>query len=99
MEESFEHKHLRYAELAAQAQHGSWSTKVYPVKVGCRGFVEGGRKETEGGDSEMPELAIEPSEGVVSLSMKGGELLCHPFLTNWSLWSCFNHQQQISGTC
>lgn len=39
MEEAYERKHLRYAELAAEAQHRGWSTEVRPVEVGCRGFV------------------------------------------------------------
>ncbi len=38
-EEAYEHKKLRYTELAADAQQRGWKAKVYPVEVGCRGFV------------------------------------------------------------
>lgn len=39
MEEAYERKHLRYADLAAEAKHCGWNTEVCPVEVGCRGFV------------------------------------------------------------
>lgn len=38
-EEAYERKKLRYTELAADAQHRGWNAQVYPVEVGCRGFV------------------------------------------------------------
>ena len=38
-DEAYERKHLRYAELVAEAQHRGWNTEVRPVEVGCRGFV------------------------------------------------------------
>ncbi|TWW66492.1 hypothetical protein D4764_20G0005240 [Takifugu flavidus] len=38
-EEAYEHKKLRYTELAAEAQRRGWNPRVYPVEVGCRGFV------------------------------------------------------------
>ncbi len=38
-EEAYERKKLRYTELAADAQQRGWKAKVYPVEVGCRGFV------------------------------------------------------------
>ena len=38
-EEAYEPKKLRYTELAADAQQRGWKAKVYPVEVGCRGFV------------------------------------------------------------
>ena len=38
-EEAYEPKKLRYTELAADAQQQGWKAKVYPVEVGCRGFV------------------------------------------------------------
>ena len=38
-EEAYEHKKLRYTELAADAQQQGWNAKVYLVEVGCRGFV------------------------------------------------------------
>ena len=34
-----ERKHLKYSELAAECQEAGWKAKVYPVEVGCRGFV------------------------------------------------------------
>lgn len=37
--EAYERKKLRYIELAADAQQRGWKAKVYPVEVGCRGFV------------------------------------------------------------
>ncbi|KAJ8349703.1 hypothetical protein SKAU_G00248330 [Synaphobranchus kaupii] len=39
VEESYECKKLRYAEIAADAQQRGWKAKVQPVEVGCRGFV------------------------------------------------------------
>uniref|UniRef100_A0A3P9H1W7 Reverse transcriptase domain-containing protein n=1 Tax=Oryzias latipes TaxID=8090 RepID=A0A3P9H1W7_ORYLA len=39
IEEAYERKMLRYAELAADAKEQGWSVKVRPVEVGCRGFV------------------------------------------------------------
>ncbi|TWW57325.1 hypothetical protein D4764_07G0000440 [Takifugu flavidus] len=37
--EAYERKRLRYANLAAEAEERGWSVKVWPVEVGCRGFV------------------------------------------------------------
>ncbi|TWW81830.1 hypothetical protein D4764_01G0016450 [Takifugu flavidus] len=37
--EAYERKRLRYANLAAEAEGRGWSVKVWPVEVGCRGFV------------------------------------------------------------
>ena len=39
VEEAYERKKLRYADLAADAQQRGWKAKVCPVEVGCRGFV------------------------------------------------------------
>ncbi|KAL3976668.1 homeobox protein Meis3 [Sarotherodon galilaeus] len=39
IEEAFERKKLRYANLAAEAEDRGWKIKVRPVEVGCRGFV------------------------------------------------------------
>lgn len=39
VEEAYERKKLRYAELAADAQQKGWKAKVGPVEVGRRGFV------------------------------------------------------------
>lgn len=39
IEEAYECKKLRYAELAAEARQQGWHPKVHPVEVGCRGFV------------------------------------------------------------
>ena len=39
VEEAYERKSLKYAELAAEAEQHGWKAKVCPVKVGCRGFV------------------------------------------------------------
>ncbi|KAJ8010190.1 hypothetical protein DPEC_G00072420 [Dallia pectoralis] len=38
-EEAYERKKLRYTDLAADAQQRGWRAKIYPVEVGCRGFV------------------------------------------------------------
>ncbi|KAL6471530.1 hypothetical protein MHYP_G00201800 [Metynnis hypsauchen] len=38
-EEAYECKKLCYTELAANVQQRGWNAKVYPVEVGCRGFV------------------------------------------------------------
>ena len=39
VEEAYERKKLRYADLAAEAGQRGWKAKVCPVEVGCRGFV------------------------------------------------------------
>ena len=39
VEEAYEWKKLRYAELAADARQQGWKVNVCPVEVGCRGFV------------------------------------------------------------
>ena len=39
IDEAFELKGLRYANLAAEAEGWGWNVKVWPVEVGCRGFV------------------------------------------------------------
>ena len=39
IDEAFERKRLRYAKLAAEAEGRGWNVKVWPVEVGCRGFV------------------------------------------------------------
>ncbi|KAK7898520.1 hypothetical protein WMY93_019373 [Mugilogobius chulae] len=38
-DEAYERKKLRYSQLAAEAEERGWSVLVYPVEVGCRGFV------------------------------------------------------------
>ncbi|XP_049901864.1 uncharacterized protein LOC126391274 [Epinephelus moara] len=37
--EAYEHKRLKYAELAADAEQRGWKATVLPVEVGCRRFV------------------------------------------------------------
>ncbi|RXN10684.1 hypothetical protein ROHU_028636 [Labeo rohita] len=39
MTAAHERKHLKYSVLAAECQEASWRTRVYPVEVGCWGFV------------------------------------------------------------
>ena len=39
IEEAYERKKSKYAEIAAQAEHNGWRTEILPVEVGCRGFV------------------------------------------------------------
>ncbi|KAK0139173.1 Retrovirus-related Pol polyprotein from type-2 retrotransposable element R2DM [Merluccius polli] len=39
IDEAFERKRLRYANLAAEAEGRGWNARVWPVEVGCRGFV------------------------------------------------------------
>ncbi len=39
IDEAFERKRLRYADLAAEAEDRGWKVNVHPVEVGCRGFV------------------------------------------------------------
>ena len=39
VEEAYERKKLRYAELGAEAELRGWKVRVCPVEVGCRGFV------------------------------------------------------------
>lgn len=39
VEEAYERKRLRYADLAADAQQQGWKAFVRPVEVGCRGFI------------------------------------------------------------
>lgn len=37
--EAYERKKLRYTDLAEDAQQRVWRARVYPVEIGCRGFV------------------------------------------------------------
>ncbi|KAJ8352263.1 hypothetical protein SKAU_G00237390 [Synaphobranchus kaupii] len=39
VEEAYERKKNKYSELAIQAAQNGWKTKIFPVEVGCRGFV------------------------------------------------------------
>ncbi|XP_061886207.1 uncharacterized protein LOC133636324 isoform X3 [Entelurus aequoreus] len=39
IDEAFQRKRLRYTNLAAEAEARGWNVKVWPVEVGCRGFV------------------------------------------------------------
>lgn len=39
VDEAYELKRLRYANLAVEAEERGWNVKVRPVEVGCRGFV------------------------------------------------------------
>lgn len=39
VEEAYERKKLRYAELAAEVRQQGWRAEVRPVEVGCRGFI------------------------------------------------------------
>ncbi|MGH0119867.1 UNVERIFIED_CONTAM: hypothetical protein FKN15_059248 [Acipenser sinensis] len=39
VDEAYERKKLWYAQLAAEAEQRGWRVQVYPVEVGCRGFV------------------------------------------------------------
>ena len=39
IEEAYERKKSKYAEIAAQARRNGWRAEVLPVEVGCRGFV------------------------------------------------------------
>lgn len=41
MEEAYELKKLRYAELVDEAEDQGWKVEVWPVEVGCTGFVAG----------------------------------------------------------
>ena len=36
---AYERKAAKYADLAAECREAGWSTTIYPVEVGCRGFV------------------------------------------------------------
>ncbi|MDF4285595.1 hypothetical protein P3436_25190, partial [Vibrio parahaemolyticus] len=39
VEEAYERKKLRYADLRAEAEQRGWKTRICPVEVGCRGFI------------------------------------------------------------
>ncbi|KAK7886737.1 hypothetical protein WMY93_026358 [Mugilogobius chulae] len=39
VDEAYERKSLKYSDLAAEAEQRGWKARVYPVEVGCRGFV------------------------------------------------------------
>ncbi|MDG2555412.1 hypothetical protein P7M41_25800, partial [Vibrio parahaemolyticus] len=39
VEEAYERKKLRYADLGAEAEQRGWKTRICPVEVGCRGFI------------------------------------------------------------
>ncbi|KAJ8356842.1 hypothetical protein SKAU_G00196360 [Synaphobranchus kaupii] len=39
IEAAFERKKTKYSELAAECREAGWKTTIYPVEIGCRGFV------------------------------------------------------------
>ena len=39
VEEAFERKKNRYFDLATEAAQNGWKTSIFPVQVGCRGFI------------------------------------------------------------
>ncbi len=39
VEEAYERKNNKYSDLAAEASQNGWKTNIFPVEVGCRGFV------------------------------------------------------------
>lgn len=39
IQEEYERKKLRYADLVAECQEKDWRATTYPVEVGCRGFA------------------------------------------------------------
>ena len=39
LEAAHERKRAKYADLVAECREGGWSTRLYPVEVGARGFV------------------------------------------------------------
>lgn len=39
VEEAYERKKTKYSELATEAAQNGWKTKIFPVEVGCTGFV------------------------------------------------------------
>lgn len=39
IEAAFERKKAKYSELAAECREAGWKTTIYPVEVGCRGFM------------------------------------------------------------
>ena len=39
IQEAHEKKRLKYTDLASKIGNRGWDTKIYPVEVGCRGFV------------------------------------------------------------
>lgn len=39
LESAFERKKEKYAELAAACIEAGWRAFIYPVEVGCRGFI------------------------------------------------------------
>ena len=39
VDEAYERKSLKYADITAEAEQRGWRTKLLPVEVGCRGFV------------------------------------------------------------
>lgn len=38
-QQDFERNKLKFSELATEAEQRGWSAKIYPVEVGCQGFV------------------------------------------------------------
>lgn len=39
VEEAFKRKKNKYFDLAAEASQKDWKTSIFPVEVGCKGFV------------------------------------------------------------
>ncbi len=44
VEEAYERKKNKYSDLAAEASQNGWKTSIFPVEVGCRGFVNRGNR-------------------------------------------------------
>lgn len=55
IEAAFERKKAKYAELAAEYREVGWKTTIYPVEVGCPGYV--GLPTTRGRRSDWREAA------------------------------------------
>lgn len=83
--EAYELKRLKCAEIAAEAEQRGWRTQVLPIEVGCRGFAAASttkllkamgargqafRRAVKSGTPGTPDVAVEPSGGVVGLSTK-----------------------------
>lgn len=39
IETAFERKKVKYTKLVTECREAGWSTSIYPVEVGCRGFI------------------------------------------------------------
>lgn len=74
VDEASERKKTKYSELATEAAQNGWKTKIFPVEVGCRGFVNTSMTsllKTKWGEGSLPPTT---NQAIVKFSRKKQQL-------------------------